>query len=244
MTMDRMLTTRNPKTIKGEKKGYATAILHLAPANRSGHNVCPFATDGCKSSCLNRAGRGGIDCADGSNRIQDARIRRTRLLFSDRDAFFADLRKDIKAFIRRCDRQGLTPCVRLNGTSDLPVETWGTMQEFPAVQFYDYCKSPRRMKDYLDGKMPSNYFLVFSRSEHNDGVCSNLLKRGANVAVVFDTRRGKPLPATYRGRRVIDGDLSDLRFLDPKGVVVGLRFKHLRRDDSSHNGFIVKVNLT
>jgi hypothetical protein len=244
MTMDRMLTTHNPKTIKGEKKGFATAILHLAPANRSGHNVCPFATDGCKSSCLNRAGRGGIDCADGSNRIQDARIRRTRLLFSDRAAFFADLRKDIKAFIRRCDRQGLTPCVRLNGTSDLPVETWGIIQNFANVQFYDYCKSPRRMQDYLDGKMPSNYFLTFSRSECNDAVCNDLLKRGANVAVVFDTRRGKPLPDMYRGHRVIDGDLSDLRFLDPRGVVVGLRFKHLRRDDSSHNGFIVKVNLT
>ena len=42
---------------------------------------------------------------------------------------------------------------------------------------------------------------------------------------MFSTHRGDALPGTWHGFPVIDGDLHDCRFLDPKGVVVGLRAK-------------------
>ena len=49
------------KMAKGEAHGYKTAILHLAPYDLSGKNVCPKATKGpggCIAPCLNTSGRG------------------------------------------------------------------------------------------------------------------------------------------------------------------------------------------
>ena len=89
------------------------------------------------------------------------------------------------------------------------------------VQFYDYTKSFPRMVDFLTAKdYPSNYHLTFSRSELNDAECDTVLRHGGNVAVVFDT-----VPDSFRGRPVYNGDDSDLRFLDPRGVWVGLKAK-------------------
>lgn len=239
----RILTTRNIKMMKGEAKGYRTAILHLAPADLSGHCVCPHASPGCKSSCLNKTGRGGTPMPTGGrNIVQRARIKKTKMFFADRPAFIRSLKNSIRAFARNSRKNGFIPCIRLNGTSDLPWEKWGVIQAFPGIQMYDYTKGVKRMDDYLDGKMPPNYHLTFSRSELNDADCARLSARGANVAVVFDTKRGKSLPKMHYGVRVVDGDKNDLRFLDGKGVVVGLRFKHFFKDTSDHNGFIIKVS--
>ena len=38
------------------------------------------------------------------------------------------------------------------------------------------------------------------------------------MAVVFADR----LPKKWKGKKVIDGDRHDLRFLDPSGVIIGL----------------------
>jgi hypothetical protein len=60
-----------------------------------------------------------------------------------------------------------------------------------------------------------------------------------NVAVVFNTKKGKPLPKTYYGIKVVEGDDTDLRFLDSKRVIVGLRAKGNAKKDRS--GFVVEV---
>lgn len=122
------------------------------------------------------------------------------------------------------------------------------MAKFPDVQFYDYTKSPRRMLAFVRGKLPANYHLTFSRSECNEPAALDTLSLGGNVAVVFDTKRGAALPATWHGYPVIDGDGSDARFADggaPQGqasigrtgVVVGLRAKGRARSD--RGGFVV-----
>jgi hypothetical protein len=215
------------KTVKGEKFGYLTGIMYLAPADLSGViNVCPKAGN-CKVGCLNKAGRGIFDST------QQARIRKTRYMVEQPEAFIASLRYDIAALERKAERLGLIPCVRVNGTSDLPKLARQMAGEFPTVQFYDYTKIPRPWQRTLP-----NYHLTFSL----DGMDSNLtdtldaLKHGVNAAVVFDTRKGQSLPTTWMGYRVIDGDLSDLRFHDTAGVVVGLRAKGLARKDTS--GFV------
>jgi hypothetical protein len=46
------------------------------------------------------------------------------------------------------------------------------------------------------------------------------------------------LPSTWLGFPVIDGDRHDARFLDPAGVIVGLRAKGLARVDTS--GFTIR----
>src|SRR5579863_4752178 len=214
------------KTIKGKKYGYLTGILYLAPSDISGINVCAKATDGCKAGCLFTAGR-----AQYLPVINNGRIRKTRELFQDRQAFIVQLRKDILALRAKANRQGLTPCVRINGTSDLPWLAQTLAKEFTFIQFYDYTKLPKAYTRTL-----SNYHLTFSHSETNLADCLDSLRNGLNVAVVFDTKRNKPLPEYWHGFPVTDGDTSDLRFTDRQGVVIGLRAKGKARKDCS--GFV------
>jgi hypothetical protein len=131
----------------------------------------------------------------------------------------------------------MVPAVRLNGTSDLPVETWGVIQAFSYVTFYDYTKRLDRMLAYLRGEMPANYSLTFSRAETLKSAADShrVTELGGNVAVVFG---GKVLPETWNGIRVIDGTLTDARFTDPRGVVVGLLAKGKARRDRT-SGFVV-----
>ena len=238
--MNKLLTIDgNPKVMKGNKLGYLTAILHLAPASLSGFNLCPHSTEGCRAACLNTAGRGGMFPEGGTNTIQEARKRKSRDFKLNEDGFMRQLVKEVKAFVAKAERKGVVPCVRLNGTSDIQwehvkVDGKSMMEHFPTVQFYDYTKFPSRPS------IPANYHLTFSLAEDNDAKACIALTRGVNVAVVFKVARSKPLPATFTigGATfpVINGDETDLRFLDAKGSIVGLRAKGRARKDTT--GFV------
>ena len=230
----------NPKTKKGRAAGYSTAIMHFAPAELSGYNVCPGASAGCIASCLNTAGHGGIiKRGETTNEVQLARIARTKLFFEHRFVFNALLVKSIASHIRRARKHGLTPVVRLNGTSDLPWERLRlndgrtVFETFPDITFYDYTKVTRRALDNAAGRHPANYKLTYSRSEANELDAVAALHAGGNVAVVFNGA----LPAQFAGKPVLDGDHDDLRFLDPANVVVGLTAKGRGKRDTS--GFVV-----
>lgn len=254
----KLLTIGNPKTIKGEKLGYLTAILHLAPHKLSGYNVCPMATAGCAAACLNTAGRGGMFAGEktadltGSemvtqinsgklvNRIQSARITRTKMVAENRKEFMAQLVKELRSFFKMAERNKLTPVIRLNGTSDLRWEIYkvtvdgveydNVMTLFPNIQFYDYTKIPNRRN------LPANYHLTFSLAEDNDLFALGAIENGMNVAVVFRTA---DYPKTFMGLTVVDGDESDLRFLDPSRSIVGLKAKGKAKKDTS--GFVREV---
>ena len=224
----KLLTVGNTKTVKGEAMGYMTFIMHLAPSTLSGYNTCPMASKGCAAACLNTAGRGRFTAT------QEARIRKTRWFFEDRPTFMAQLVKDIQAAIRKADRETMIPVFRLNGTSDIRWETIpvggrrNIMEMFPAQTFYDYTKLQNRVN------LPSNYHLTFSRSEENYTAVDTMMAQGYNTAIVFDS-----LPAVYNGYKVIDGTETDLRFLDPKNVIVGLLAKGKAKKDLS--GFTVQI---
>jgi hypothetical protein len=235
--MKELITFDNAKTIKGEDLGYLTGILYLAPYTLSGRNVCPFASKECIKLCLNLSGRGEMDM------VQEARIRKTNLFHQDPKGFVENIDHNIIKARAKAGRKRMTLANRLNGTSDLPWENLGgeqgkvLMERHPDLTFYDYTKNPRRMEAYLAGDMPENYKLTFSRSETNEDLADKFVRRGGNVAVVFTTPKGDTLPETYLGRPVIDGDEHDLRFLDPSGVVVGLRAKGRARKE--RGGFVV-----
>jgi hypothetical protein len=223
--MFKLLSTANPKIQKGTKLGYLSFILHLAPADVSGYEVCPKRTEGCTRSCLNTAGRGGMfRRGETTNVIQQARIRKTRRFFEDREGFLADLEADIGKAIRFAERKGLTPVFRLNGTSDLSWEKYGIIQKFPEVQFYDYTKVLGRKVSHL-----SNYHLTFSRAESNDKDVTKALAQGMNVTVVYDE-----IPAG-----VFSADDTDLRFMDPKVGIIGLKAKGPAKRDLS--GFVIRL---
>ena len=216
------------KMAKGEKFGYKTAILHLAPYNMSGKNVCPKAVTGpggCVDPCLNTSGRGQM----GS--VQRARINKTQHYFTNKNGFLWELSKEIEQLKKRAKNQGFKFAVRLNGTSDLAwhrmkVDGGSTLMEIhPDVQFYDYTK----VLNYLDHDL-KNYHVTFSDSGANDGDIKQAMKQGYNVAVVFKNA----LPKKYKNKKVINGDLHDLRFKDPRGVIVGLIAKGKARHDTNN----------
>lgn len=230
-----ILTKNNAKIEKGEKLGYKTFGIHLAPSTLSGKNTCPHASKGCAAACLNTAGFGVY------NHVQQARIKKTQAFFQDRQAFLNQLLKEVEAKVKSAKKAGMIPTFRLNLTSDLKWESFkvkdgkNIMELFPEVQWYDYTKDFKRMIDYTQKKLPKNYHLTFSRSESNEEQCKIVLGMGGNVAVVF---RGG-LPKTYLGKKVINADNDDLRFLDKKNVIVGLIQKGKAKKDSS--GFVVEV---
>jgi hypothetical protein len=234
--MFKLLSTANPKIQKGTKLGYLSFILHLAPADLSGKNTCPKATAGCKAACLNTAGRGGMfKKGENTNMIQKARIRKTVQFFFDREQFMADLVKDIRKGIKMAEKLNLTPVFRLNGTSDLSWEKYAVegadniFALFPDVQFYDYTKVLGRKTGDI-----ANYHLTFSAADGNQLDVQAAMQAGLNVAAVFDS-----IPDTYNGRPVINADETDLRFLDPKGVVAGLKAKGRAKKD--YSGFVIRL---
>ena len=234
--LPKLLNNGNAKTSKGEKLGWITYGLHLAPFNLSGFNVCNNASKGCAAACLNTAGRGAM------SNVQKSRIEKTKRFFQDKELFVWTLAKEIQACLKSAERKNMKACFRLNLTSDLPWEKikvlsdgkkLSLMEMFPDVQFYDYTKSFKRAKAWADGEMPANYHITFSRSECNDSLVDIIKDLGGNVAAVF---RGS-LPATWKGKKVINGDDTDLRFLDEKNVIVGLVEKGLAKKDES--GFVI-----
>ena len=217
----------NAKTVKGQKNGYKTAILYLAPSSQSGFNVCPMASQGCKKACLYTAGHGRF------NNVQQGRINKTRWFIQERETFLMQLEKEITNHIKNSERKGFIPCVRLNGTSDIAWENFGIIQKFSMVHFYDYTKVYKRAIKFVKGELPGNYNITYSLNEDNRAHAFEILKMGGNISAVFR----KDLPKKYNGFRVIDADETDLRFTDPRNVICGLKAKGEARTD--YSGFVL-----
>jgi hypothetical protein len=186
-------------------------------------------------ACLNTAGRGAFSS------VQQARINKTEWFFTERNTFMQQLVVDIAKLIKKANKQGLKPLVRLNGTSDIRWETVGftdvngieyvnIFAAFPEIQFYDYTKRGNRTE------LPSNYDLTFSYSgvEGFQPYVENALLNNMRMAVVF--RKEKDIPMTFMGIPVVSGDNSDVRHLDDK-VIVGLYAKGKAKLDTT--GFVV-----
>lgn len=215
-----LLSTNNKKTVKGEKLGYMTYILYMSPftQNSKGINVCSHASKGCAEACLVGSGFGGM-----YTNVMEGRKAKTEYFLSSRVEFLTQVKDEIAKIIKKNEGKAIVT-IRLNGTSDIPFEKFkifegkNIFEVYPEIQFYDYTKNYLR----FDKVLPSNYHLTFSRSETNHKKALELLGRGFNVAMVFDA-----LPAIYNGYKVINGDENDLRFLDEKNVIVGLKYKKM-----------------
>lgn len=228
------------KTIKGEKKNWKTYIMYMSPftANSMGVNVCPHASAGCAAACLNEAGRGGF-----TSSVQKGRRNKTEFYLQNRQGFLEKLYKELTNISKR--HAGENIAIRLNGTSDIRWEKFkvrdgkNLMELFPNLQFYDYTKNYLR----FDIELPKNYSLVFSRSETNHEKAIELLKKGVNVAMVFDNP-----PTSFEGFEVVDGDETDLTFLQRQGVILGLKYKKLTTKNADNNfafesGFAIRVKV-
>jgi hypothetical protein len=224
------------KTVKGETFGFLTGILYLAPYTSTKWNTCSMAKIAdCGRACLFTAGRGAMST------VAQGRINKTIWFFEERSSFMVQLAKNIRQLVAKATKQGKTPLIRLNGTSDIRWETVGftdadgteyanIFAAFPDLAFYDYTKDVNRRF------IPTNYDLTFSDS----GVLGfqpyveKAVALGMRIATVF--RDVASIPKMHRGMPVIGGDNSDIRHLEDKGVVVALYAKGKAKND--YSGFV------
>jgi hypothetical protein len=225
----------NAKTAKNELKSY---ILYLAPYNLNsfGINLCPKASEGCLQACLFSAGRGAFFS------VSNARTKKADFYLSDKVGFCNMLFHELSEISKKAVKEGYKVAIRLNGTSDLDFfaivknRIGKDLLSLDNLVFYDYTKLPGKVLKYQDAMKAGKYFLTFSRSENNWAECLQALAMGVNVAVVFDKK--KPLPATFEGFKVIDGDASDIEMLSNSGVILGLKAKGKAIKDQT--GFVVR----
>lgn len=248
---------KTSKMKKSFKNDVATYCVYLAPANMAGRtnkgtriNVCPMSQH-CKDLCLNSSGNNVPDIlAKGSkakSTINIARIKKTKLFYNNRDLYMDILIHEITRDREYAKKHNMDFAVRLNGTSDLSPEIMrkdnkNILELFPDVQFYDYTKVYNRIK--LMNFYP-NYDVTFSYDGYNWDKCEEFLKNGGKVAVVFDS---KTMPKTYKGYNVVDANGYDMRYLDPKGCIMGLEFHRIVDEnnkiinmDNVDNPFVVKT---
>ena len=235
-------TRSNTKLSYSYNKGWETYGVNLAPATMARDekhphlNVCPF-SQMCAKSCLN--GSGQNKCATlhekGLSHIDRCRIKKTHLYYDNRDTFMDLLIHEIKRYKNHASKNGMGFAIRLNCTSDLSPLFFtkngkNILEIFKDIQFYDYTKVPSRL---TVAKLYPNYDITFSYDGQNWGVCEAYLKDNGKVAVVFDLydENGKQyLPKEWRGYKVIDANNYDMRFLDPKGCIMGLHYHRVAND--------------
>ncbi|NQY24724.1 MAG: hypothetical protein COA66_04670 [Arcobacter sp.] len=259
-----------------EEDRYLVGTLYLAPQknlnnakyygvaydesaiNLSKVNLCKKATNGCATSCIYHQGIFKTSDFE-KNKIKQARFKRTFKFLLQREAFFAQLCKEIAAMIRRAKRKGLHPSIQLNGTSDIlwekeafsyKEEEYKNMMElFPEVTFFDYTKYDIKKSRK---KLPSNYHLTYSRAGKQKGILvdnweylNGLLKDNIDVAIIFSKKmKSKILEESFHnGIKVIDGDIYNYRAYDlyqreNTGLIVAI--EAARKTELTRSGFIIQ----
>lgn len=205
------LLSTSAKLAKSQNDQWLNFVMYLDP--NYDKSICLGASKGCKASCLINSGMMRMQVQT------NARYERTKLYKTDQAAFMSKLYKEIDQAVNKANKQNKRLAIRLNGTSDLD---WSEVYKaYPSVQFYEYTK-----RADLARKLNSiaNLDITMSRNERTKPERIKMLTdQGVNVAVVFDDK--KPMPKTFEGIQVINGDKHDRRFEDKRGVVVGLTLK-------------------
>lgn len=225
------LLTTSPKIQKNDLDGrYHSAVMYLWPG---GEKICPSASKGCLASCLVTSGMGRFDS------VKAARKERRKFWLTKPEKFTLQLCKEIRLHCEKAIKLRRTPLIRLNGTSDIDWDFYIDMaaygREYDAI-FYDYTKVAKRYQAYLDGDMPKNYHLVFSRSEENTDTADRFNCNGHTVVEVCSKEVKERLLAI--GNRFKDGDLNDLAFEHPKGSIILLKEKGRAKKDKT--GFVLR----
>ena len=211
----------------GKVSGQLTYGLYLAPHKVSGYNTCSYSTPECRMGCLHASGLAAVEEFAGLSMIKDCRIKKTKLFYEHPEFFMAWMIAEIKSKQATAKRKGFEFSARLNCTSDIDwqnvkVNGQSIFEIFPDITFYDYTKNPNKFIS-----KPDNYHLTLSYTGRNWNACKAVLKQGVNVALVFNVKRETEIPATFKGYQVINGDITDYRVDDAKGIIVGLKWKRI-----------------
>jgi hypothetical protein len=204
-----------------------TYAIYLSPAKLSGYNVCSHSTVECRLGCLNTSGRAGMEILAGKTKTIDCRNKKVRLLFEETEFFMNWLVAEIRMYQKKAIRDNYFFSVRLNATSDIDwnnvfLNNLNIFEIFPEVSFYDYTKNYNKFEN-----KPLNYHLTYSYTGRNIEQCKVLLSQGYNVAVVFNVKNETDLPKSFMDYPTVNGDLTDYRIDDAKGIIVALKWKRI-----------------
>jgi hypothetical protein len=218
---------------------FTNRLKKVLPPMPHSFTFCAGSNDLCRDSCLVHAGQNS-----GPIYNTHRKAMQTAVLLNEPQAFMRLLVAAVQKHECVAPAEGYVPYMRLNVVSDIPWErvTPWLFELFPDLSFYDYTKVGKRSP-------PDNYELTFSFSGDNKSQCQReIAELGRKVAVVFlakrwGTKKGvkgkswvpiwrgdkagvRPLPTTFWDLPVLDGDVSDVRPLDPVSpAIVGLRWK-------------------
>jgi len=233
---------------------YNTKELNLAKVN-----LCKHATTGCSTSCIYHQGIFKHALFE-KNKVKQARLKRTLKFLTQREAFFEQIIKEIKALQRKAKRRDLSPIISLNGTSDIlwekesftykEKEFKNLMELFSDVEFFDYTKY-NILKSRK--KLPKNYHLTYSRAGTQRGkvvddwsVLSQYLNQNINVAVVctYDIKQQLLDKNTHNTYPVIDGNaynnrVHDKSLQEDKGLIILLEAN--KKTDINSSVFILQT---
>lgn len=200
--------TKLVKTSKGQD--ILLAGLSMMPTRE----LCPSSKAAeCFEDCIKNSGLAAVFTS-----VNEARQRKTDWFLEDQEGFLIRYKRELTNLIKLAKKHGKQPVVRSNVFSDVAWEELGIPQAFPEIFWYDYTKRAARI-----GNTPDNYELMFSYSgapKYQKQV-EIALQTDVPIAVVF--KNG--MPKEFLGREVIDGDKSDLKNLQARNKVVGLKLK-------------------
>lgn len=246
------LFTAQSETAKTDKNTsiiWEQIIRYLSAANRSGViNLCKHSTPECRAGCLGHT----------SGRLRysvQQRAQHIRTVFlAENPAFFHIVElNEVRRHTNRIVKNGRRSVARLNGTSDIPYEdlAWymACLKRMGLGCMFDYTANKTRTRGWIHTPDIS-YHLTHSTKENDH---PNTIQPGSYTVVAI--KPDAPLPATYNGFPVFDGDKSDMRFLDPEGHVTLGRgkgaLKNKQGDATSflkppahkHNAVLVNVHI-
>jgi hypothetical protein len=206
-------------------------VHYGAPARESGIvNMCIHSTHMCRFTCLWRSGQLGMPSQ------QRATIIRTRYMAEHPYEWAVVWLAETETHARRIHACGKKYWARWNGTTDHRYEAhpWlmSLAREAGVDLHFDYTKRNDRTPNDL-------YYLAKSATErtHPDNVTPGMV-------VIVDVHKDAPMPDTWNGMPVIDGDheFGDLRPLDQErpDAVILLRSKGVLRKYKGEVGSFVK----
>ena len=217
-------------------------------ASLCGPTACPHSTAGCRAACLIvTSGRYAMARNSGArwfdNGTTRAQVVRS-LMYAAAPSAALRLEIDAMAAVhRKARRLGIESRWRVNIADDLVREA--NPHYASAVETMDgaYCYTKHPMRDGFHPEHGGPVVRVcLSASERwtvediRDAVAA-----GHTVAVPMAVGRHDDLPTVWHGMTVVDGDASDDRWSDPRGVVVGLRVKFTTRAQAAaavKSGFV------
>ena len=220
-----------PHTLGGDETSVSAAseagtTVDRTPKVRTDNvDVCSNATPSCRAGCVVWFG-GNPAYTDAK---QNAMLKRKAMLIDDPCLFLAVFMRYLNLKSDSCIRKGVLMSSRFNVSSDIKYERVIVQMDDIQTNFSNFAAyfiaktgehidtsdlpMPYDYTKHFDRRRDLNYHLVYSVTDNDTAKAEQAIENGLPLAIVVDTKRGKPLPTTVRIGKytlpAVDGDEHD-----------------------------------